>query len=238
MEHPLTHTIRIDPRFQGPPDSGNGGYVCGLLAPHVGAPEVVARLRVPPPLETDLTVRSADGRARLHDGDVLIAEAWAESLDLEPIEAPTFEAATAAASRFRGHESHWFPSCFVCGPDRKRGDGLCIFPGPLDQRIVAAPWTPDASLTTQGDCVRPEFMWAALDCPGGFSFAEPGSGAILLGEMHARLTGTVRSGERCVLAAWELRHEGRKHYTASALYGEDGACRGVARGTWFEVPAA
>jgi hypothetical protein len=28
-------TIRIDRRFRGPPESGNGGYVCGCLAQFV-----------------------------------------------------------------------------------------------------------------------------------------------------------------------------------------------------------
>ena len=43
-------SIRIDRRFCGPPNSGNGGYVCGLLAAHIdGGAEIT--LRVPPPLE-------------------------------------------------------------------------------------------------------------------------------------------------------------------------------------------
>jgi hypothetical protein len=44
-------TITIARRFRGPPNSGNGGYVCGMLARYItGAAEVT--LRAPPPLET------------------------------------------------------------------------------------------------------------------------------------------------------------------------------------------
>ncbi len=56
------------------------------------------------------------------------------------------------------------------------------------------------------------------------------------GDVQASLLGRVAVGERCVLAAWELAQDGRKHFTATALYGEDGSCRALARGTWFEVP--
>ena len=46
-------TMTIPHRFRGPPNSGNGGYVCGMLARQIaGAAEVT--LRAPPPLETKL----------------------------------------------------------------------------------------------------------------------------------------------------------------------------------------
>jgi hypothetical protein len=45
----------IAPRFCGPPDSGNGGYVCGLIAGRLdGQAEIT--LRAPPPLATPMTV--------------------------------------------------------------------------------------------------------------------------------------------------------------------------------------
>ena len=53
----ITTVLRLDRRFNGPPDSGNGGVTCGLLAAHVDLPVVQITLRKPPPLETDLSVR-------------------------------------------------------------------------------------------------------------------------------------------------------------------------------------
>ena len=47
----------------------------------------------------------------------------------------------------------------------------------------------------------------------------------------------IAVGEPCVLVGWEFGRDGRRHYTGTALYATDGQCRGVARGTWFEVPA-
>ncbi len=239
-------TVTVERRFCGPPESGNGGYVAGRLGQLLSPGPVAVRLRVPPPLVRPLEVRRSGDEARLFDGDTLVAEARPTELELDPIEAPAFEEAVAASRQYRGFRSHWFPTCFVCGPDREPGDGLCIFPGPLgadrpngpevEGERVAAPWVPDASLAAPDGRVRPEFLWSALDCPGGFSFAEPAEGAILLGELQVALSGPVSVGERCVLVAHQISHEGRKHRTVTALFGEDGECRGTSLGIWIEVP--
>jgi hypothetical protein len=48
--------LRIEERYRGPPDSGNGGYVCGLVAGFLGGSAEVT-LRRPPPLDRTLLVR-------------------------------------------------------------------------------------------------------------------------------------------------------------------------------------
>lgn len=85
--------------------------------------------------------------------------------------------------------------------------------------------------------VRSEYLWAALDCPGAHSFAHERDRAVVLGELGVRLFGSVRAGERCVVVGWEIEATGRRHFTGTALFGEDGTCRGVGRAVWFEVPA-
>jgi hypothetical protein len=230
------HTIRIDRRFCGPPRSGNGGYVCGRLAQYADG-DVAVRLKVPPPLDKDMEVRESGAGVVLFDGDVLVAEARPTTIELDPPEPPGFEEAEAASQHYPGFTSHIFPGCFVCGPERGAGDGLRIFPGAVEERnLVACPWVPDASLASAEGHVHPEFLWAALDCPGGMSFEWPEKGAILLGELRAKLLGDVSAGERCVLIGWEIDHQGRKHQTGTALFGESGACVGLALGTWIEVP--
>ncbi len=47
---------------------------------------------------------------------------------------------------------------------------------------------------------------------------------------------SVAIGEKCVLIGWGISHEGRKHYTGTALFGDNGSCRAVGYATWFEVP--
>jgi hypothetical protein len=113
---------------------------------------------------------------------------------------------------------------------------LRIFPGPTDGGdLVACPWVPDASLGSADGTVSPEFLWAALDCPGAFSFPAPEQGQVLLGELAVSLLGDVVVDEPCVLVGRQLAHQGRKHRTATALFGADGACRGIGLATWFEV---
>jgi hypothetical protein len=230
--------MMIAERFHGPPASGNGGYVCGRLAAHVDGPARV-RLHVPPPLGTELAVRDDGASVRLLDGDTVVAVAEPTDLDVDVPSPVTYAEAEEASRSYRGFESHWFPTCFVCGPEREPGDGLRIFPGAVAGRnIVACPWRPHESLGDGSGRVRPEFLWAALDCPGGFAFAPPTSGAILLGELAARIDGPVRVGERCVLIAWEIEHDRRKHRTGTALFSKDGACRALSVGTWIEIAAA
>ncbi len=233
----MDRTLTIDARFEGPSDAGNGGYTGGLLAAELGAPAAAVRIHRPIPLGRALSVREHEGGLRLLDADAVIAEARVDALDVEPPEPPSLAEARDASTRFRGHGFHPFPRCFVCGPGREPGDGLRIFPGPVaDRPLVAAPWQPDASHAGGGERVRPEFLWAALDCPGAFASPQPKRNVVVLGELRGTLHGEVGVGERCVVVGWHLRHQGRKRLTATALYGESGACRGLTVATWIEIP--
>jgi hypothetical protein len=233
----MADTIRVEKRFCGPPNSGNGGYVCGRLAQFLGGTAVV-RLEVPPPLDTDMSVREVGSGVELVNGATIVAQARPVVLSLDIPAAPGYAEAEAAAKSYRGFRVHPFPGCFVCGPERAAGDGLRIFAGPLRSGFVAGVWTPDASLGDSNGRVRNEFVWSALDCPGAFSFEVPEGAAMVLGELAASLRGPVSVGERCILLGWELARDGRRHFTGTALYSETGECRAYARATWFEVPPA
>src|SRR5262247_3217730 len=109
-------SLVIAPRFCGPPDSANGGYVSGLIAAHLGGQAEVT-LRRPPPLARPMAVeRDGEGSVRVLDGDVLIAEGASSpgrlAVDLpEPV---TVRDARAAGlrSRLRAHPyEHPFPTC-------------------------------------------------------------------------------------------------------------------------------
>ena len=130
-------TIVIDPRYSGPPGSGNGGYVAGMFAAHVGAPAEVT-LRRPTPLGVPLRVDRGTGSAHILDGDALVATAITTTDEPPPPPAPVTldDARTAAAkSRLRQHPAdHPVPNCFVCGPDNEAG--LHILVGPVSGRDV------------------------------------------------------------------------------------------------------
>lgn len=227
--------LMIGRRFRGPPQSGNGGYTCGMLAAAASAP-VEVRLMKPPPLDRPLEIRhDTDGsRLLLTNGDEPIATATPKTFELRVPEPPSYAQALAAVHDFQGFREHAYPGCFVCGPERSRGDGMRIFASPIAGReLVAAAWLPDTSLAGPDGKVRPEFMWAALDCPGFFACGGGRSGA-LLGLYAARVDRCVHVGEACVVIGWAIGQDGRKHYTGTAVFDGDGEICGRAIATWIE----
>ncbi|MDE3096236.1 MAG: hypothetical protein KGK07_09580 [Chloroflexota bacterium] len=220
--------IIIDRRFRGPPDSGNGGYVGGYLASFLDGPAEVT-LRLPPPLDTPLqVVQSKSGTLELRNGEQSVAYAVRTELDLEPPKV-SYEDAVRAV---RSAENHPFPMCFVCGPERT--DGLGILPGPVaGKEMIAAPWTPGRDLAV-AQRVLPQFVWAALDCPGGLAWLDAAEGhPFVLGRLAVRLASPVVVGERYIAVGWKVGRDGRKLFSRTALMHISGRVCGVGAATWF-----
>jgi hypothetical protein len=229
--------IIIDARFCGPATSANGGYFCGIVAGLTGR-SVAVRLLRPPPLGVGLTVdERGDGLVDLRLGSEVIAQTRPAEVDAPALAPPSYEEAIEASRRYVGFARHPFPTCFVCGPQRQRGDGLRIFPGAVAGRqLVAAPWVPDDSLLADGGKVRPEFMWAALDCPGWMATVSDARLA-LLGELTAHVDRCVHVGDPCVVVGWRIGSRGRTHEAGTAVFDVDGDLCGYARATWIEPRA-
>ncbi len=225
----------IERRFRGPAESGNGGYVCGALGTLVSGPAEVS-LRIPPPLERELGVeRLPDGSVQLLAGEIVVATAAPKAVEVTPPEPVPFDEAVKASRGFPWTHTHPFPSCFVCGTDRAGDGGLQIFCGAVEGRkMAAAPWIPDASLADPGGRVRPEMVWAALDCPSWFGMYcfDDAPGMALLGRQAVRIDRLPRVSERCVCTGWFLERDGRKVRTASALHGENGEMLAIGKSTW------
>lgn len=222
-------------RFRGPPTSGNGGYTCGMLAAAAARP-VEVRLVKPPPLDRRLEIvdDSATGGLKLMDGAEVVATATPKTFELEVPRPPSYAQALAAVSNYEGFQEHTYSDCFVCGPVRQRGDGMRIFASPIEgMNLVAAAWLPDRSLVGADGKVRPEFMWAALDCPGFFASGAAAKG-VLLGTYAARIDRCVHLDAPCVVIGWALQHEGRKHLTGTAIFDNFGELCGRALATWVE----
>jgi hypothetical protein len=132
--------------------------------------------------------------------------------------------AKRAASLYAGHVAHPFPTCFVCGPDHPTG--LHLFPGPVLPGVVAVPWTP-----VDDD---PVMVWAALDCPSGWSTDLPGR-PLVLGRMALRVDAAPTPGQEHVVVGWHVGDEGRKVFTGSALFTGTGELLALAQQTWISV---
>ena len=232
-------TIRIPARFNGPPDSANGGYACGLVAGAMGVDSAEVTLRSPPPLETDLELDFTGARVSVRHGETLVAEGRptiAAVQLLEPID-PAQAAEVARAGRARWAARHPFPSCVVCGPERAAGDGLGLSPGPLGaEGTFACDWTPDASLADADGVVRSELVWAALDCPTSAPVANFGDGPpLVLARLTASIDAPVRAGEPHAIVAWALARDGRKRRAGAALFDAGGEVLACSRALWMEL---
>lgn len=210
--------------------------MAGALAARLGVPAskpVQVRLLLPPPLERPLSVQYADGVLALADPrtDQPVAEARLSPTTLTPPPGVPLNVALDAAAGYPGHRHHPFPTCFSCGPGRD--DGLRIFPGPASGSsptpLVAAPWVPEeADVAT---------TWAALDCVGGWA-GDLEERPMVLGSITAHVLATPELGQAHVVVGQSRGSEGRKTFTASALYSGDGRLVGAAEHVWIAVDPA
>jgi hypothetical protein len=232
--------IVVDPAFTGPPSVAQGGYACGRLARFVpGAAEVT--LRKPVPLGTALRVDTCDDGVAMYDGSTVVATAVSSRVDLAVPAPPTLAEAALASAAFPGFQTHPFPGCLVCGPDRSDDVAFRVFPGPIAGRdLLAAVWNPGSGAVSDG-FVRTEFAWAALDCPAGWaatSFATrigTPAGPAVLGRMTAQIYQPVPADDARILVGWLIGRSGRKLDAASALFSPSGTLLGLSRQTWITL---
>ena len=226
--------VVIPGRFNGPPQSANGGYAAGVVARLLGGGAVEVRLRVPPALDRPL---GWDG-SRLLDGDTVVASGAPDAGPPVPLpvsDPVSVGEAEEASGRFPGHDHHPYPMCFGCGDRRAPGDGLRLFPGPVAGRtVVASPWVPDASLLVGGE-IPLEVMWAALDCSGGWAGLPHHEGTYVLGTMRGEVTAPATVGESHVTLGWQSGVDGRKLRCGSALTTADGTLLGWSDQTWIRL---
>jgi hypothetical protein len=221
----------IPARFNGPPDSGNGGYSAGVFADLDAADGTrgaggeqtrEVTLRRPVPLDVSLSI--VDMQVIGPDGEVVAEVAPAAPVDtvVPPV---GYAEAVDAARRYEGFADNPFPTCYGCGP--KRGDGLHIFPGGLPDGVTAAPWTVPPDVSTP-------VVWAAMDCGGGWTVVGVGR-PYVLGRIAVEVTEVPAPADRCVVRGALASVEGRRALVHTTLYGPDGAELARARATWVAV---
>lgn len=228
--------VQIHRRFRGPPTSGNGGYVAGLVAEWIEGPAEIDLL-APIPLEVPLHRRRDDSEVMLFDARANYARGRPldDPFDFDVPGPPTEDELEAAAMAFPGPGGHPIPGCFVCGTERGLDDGLCIYPGESPHRDVAvAEWTPAEEFAGEDGHIEERYLWAVLDCPSYFGLCDPRPLA-LLARIAARIDRPVSPGERLRVTGWELSREGRKHQAATVIHDEAGEVVALANALWIEV---
>jgi hypothetical protein len=227
-------TLIVPSRFNGPPASGNGGYSCGVVSARFDGPCAVS-LRRPVPLDQPLDLVPANGLGtgiagsadspealRVSAAGELIAEAVAAP-ELAPWSGPAvdLDAARDATSRFVLPASGFFDRCFVCG--RERHDGFRIFPGAVaGGELVASTWTPPKWAADDDEAVLPEFVWAALDCPGYFALHGTDGRLAFLARQQSTIIAAPKAGVEYIVVGIALERSDRKGLAATAILDADG----------------
>ena len=228
----------IDPRYNGPDTSGNGGWVAGSLARLLGTGPVSVSLRAPAPLAVPMLVRRRDdGTVTLEHDGTLIAEAGMASLELDVPHAPDWEEAEAAGviaqKTSQQQPNAPYARCFGCG--LARSDGLRIVPGPVgDDGMVATSWTAPL-LADAGGQLSVEATWAALDCSAGIAWMRrlPAGTPIITARMTAVIHHALQPGQRYTVIGWPIAQDGRKLHAGTAIFDADGKVQARSRQLWL-----
>ncbi len=232
----MVEEIVTDARHVGFAGQMLGAYLGGLLAEAIG-PEAEVTLRRPVKAGSRLQRRVLpDGTAILSESGTVVAEGHATIVNVDVPDAVSVEAAERASTSYPGHTNHLFPGCFVCGPARKPGDGLRIFPGAIEGRpLVAAPWVPDRRFADESGTLPGRIVWSALDCPALWALvlASPADSPdlVVTGSIAVKILGHVESGQPHVVLGWPAGGKGRLLWAGAAVLTAAGELRAVARQT-------
>ena len=222
--------------LQRAPANGNGGYSAGLAAATLEGP-VEATLRRPVPLDRPLSAQVWDGGVRLLDGEDLIVEAnQAPGFEIDVPEPVGVVEAREAMGRYRGLDEGPFSRCFVCGLGRE--DSLEVFSGRVERRdVVASTWTPPDWTGGDDGRVRPEFVWAVLDCPTFFgAYIDVEELPIsFLARITARVDAVPAVGKEHVVMSWPVGVDGRKAEAGVSLLTDGGDVLASARALLIEA---
>ena len=70
---------------------------------------------------------------------------------------------------------------------------------------------------------------------GAFALMGKVAGPLLLGRMTAKIESPVTVDEELIVTGWGIGHEGRKHYSGTAIFNRSGELKAFARSIWISV---
>ncbi|WP_067798509.1 hypothetical protein [Actinomadura formosensis] len=227
-------------RFNGPRDSAQGGYACGRIAAATGLDQragVAVTLLRPLPLDAGLAVRRAGRRWHVWHGADLVASAEAAPSDGPPV--PALGGHDTVEGPAPGGGSPIFATCFVCGTERTGDDGLRLSARAVRGRpdTVAVTWTPAAEHCDGEGFARSEFLWAALDCPGGWAIPAEHRKPLVLNRFRTAVYVRPPAGTRIQIVG-RLDGRAERTVTVSTAAYADGVLCARARAQWVIVDAA
>ena len=213
-----SQSVAIPEQVYGLPGLAFGGYVAGVVAHPLG-PCAHVTFRKPTPLAQPLEMRVTTTAVTLGNRQDPFVEACVIDGLPEAPHPPTLEDATRGTMAYLQSQNFAYPDCFGCGFERRPGEGLRVFVGPIRSDMVCGRWTPDPQLASDSGTIGSEYVWGALDCPGAWArtfLMRPQSGAVTA-FLDAQLLAPVKPAIDHVVYAWVERAEGRKTWVGSAI---------------------
>lgn len=236
--------LRIGRRFQGPTDSGQGGWTAFRFTERIGE-AVEVSLHAPVPLETDLFVGAdpAGDRWTLDTGREH-GRAVMTAVPTGPIVVDTEPVSIAAARRAREQFAHLgprhpVPFCFSCG---LRHDSMRVHAAALDEDRYATDWTVPGWAVGPDGAVDGGVLWAALDCTSAWYVCQSrGERVAFTVRYAAEILEPVEAGATYALVGWAgdaaAEWDGRKRHAAAAAFTADGTCVARSVSLWVSVDA-
>jgi len=233
--------LTIEPTYCGPPESAHGGVAVGRFATLVEDGVAEVTLLGPPPLDTPLATRVEHDAVIVHGpaGDVARVRAHSGPMDVPAFDLVSEEELTAASDQYLQAfgETHTFPTCVGCGPDRRDPDALRQFGADASDGDYVA------GFSVPGSGRLPDWLTiAGLDCPSGatvFGQVDEPPAAAVLGTMVVDRRGRAEAGVAYQVRGRLVAAEGRKLTSDVAMLDPDGSAVAVARAVWIIVdPAA
>jgi hypothetical protein len=113
--------------------------------------------------------------------------------------------------------------------------------GPLDTGVgtwVGA-WRPAAGFLDEAGRLRPELVWSALDCPGGWAIAGPAN----TGTLQVKILGPVDGRQDLIVMGWPMpvasaRPGSRRRYAGTAMFDARGGLLARGAAIWVAPRAA
>jgi len=181
----------------------------------------------------------------LVEGDRVVATTlpWAGPTQTPVAPAADLVDAAIAAFDVAAYEAHHpFPTCFTCGPRRPEGDGLRLFPAPIEgSAAVVWRWRGATAHADRDGRLRPEVVWAALDCPGGMAWMHGGDQSepepLVLGQLSVAIFRRPNVAEELVVSGWQDGAADRRRHSGTAAWTRDGELIAQGAATWIRLDA-
>lgn len=225
--------LSVDRRFQGSTGIAQGGYLAGLVSELLGL-DISVSFHRPAPVDEKLHLSTEEGTYKLLGSTGLVLEARDLRKAPDPSPPVSWRRAVEARSSVARDPFARDRACFMCGD---HSESLGIQAGPVNQSQISATPVVFPDWTATDGIVAARFLWAALDCPAGWSVSlDSRDLSAVTGGLSAMMFAPINPGVPLVVTAVPEKHwTGRTRRAHSAIYDSNGKLIASAESIWVAL---